>query len=426
MRSNGSVAATYGTVTKTGTGTFTPASGGTAPYEHYGQVQINFILGTTAVGVTGATYTTSVDGGNTVSAVQALGTASSIVIPNTGITITLGAGSIVAGDAITFFTERALLNNTDVTAALAVLLNTRLAWEMVLIDCQYSAGTVGLIDTWLGSLESQGQFKIGLINTRFLLEPTPATETPATFAAAMATLTSGDASNRMCVGADGGHATSLITGYFLKRPTALALAAMACSLTPNIGTDPAYVGGAGPVPGFQTGLNGQPNDWDEAVYGGTVGILDPLRLTTLRTFPPGPDSPAGTFITNANVLITAGSPIAYIQILRCLNKACRISWANLNTQLGRGVNLVTNAQTGNNNIDPADAHDIEGLVNPPVAAGLAGQVTATNFALSRDDILNVAGAAVTAVVEVQAKFYLKGIIVTAAIVKSISVPLGGV
>lgn len=417
MRSNASIAGARGTITKNIAGSASVTAAATNPYEHYA-VQVD-ILQSGTVGAAGITYQYSLDGGTTVSAPQALGTQTTLTIPNSGVAYTLGSGGTLdVGDNWSEFTERPLLNNADVSAALAVLQTTRLPWEGVLIDCQYTTGTVGEIDTWLASLEPKGQFHWAAINTRFLTEPTPTGETPAAYAAAMATLTENDATNRMCVGADGGHVVSLITGLNLKRPTALALAAMAMSLTPNIGTDPSDVEN-GPVEGFQIDVGSNPNDWDEDIY----QSLDSLRLVTLRSFAPG--GPQGVYITNPNVLIPNGSNIVWLQYLRVLNKACSIAWQVLSGLLSKGVRTVVNQSTGALTIDPRDAQTIEALVNDPLKRALAGQVSGTSFAIDRSQDLSTPGTPINASVGVQGLFYIKGFNVVVGLVKSITSPIGG-
>jgi hypothetical protein len=414
--STASIAGTYGALTKTIAGTCVPTAGATQPLLH-DNVAITVVNGGT-IGVAGITYTWTIDGGITVNGPAALGTSSTLTLPGTGVSFALAAGTLIAGDTWQCFTERPLLNNADVAAALIPLGNTKLPWEGVFIDCQYGTGTVSLIDTWLAGREANGQFNFAVINTRFLLEPCPTGEVPSVYAAAMIAATGQDVSNRMCVCADGGRLTSLITGFTTKFPTSLALCAMAMSLTPNIGTDPAYVGN-GPVEGFAISSNGNPLDWDEFLY----QSLDSQRLTTLRTFATG--GPVGTFITDANVLISSGSNIYWLQLLRVLNKACSIAWQILNTQLSRGVRTVYNATTGAINIFPADAQTIEGLVGGPLTSGLSGQATAAGFAMNRDDNLTTPKAPVNASVSIVPLVYLKNIVVTASLVKTISAPIGG-
>lgn len=416
MRATASVAGARGTITKNVVGSSVVTAAATNPFEHYAaQVAI---LQSGTVGTAGITFQYSLDGGTTVVGPLALGTATTLTIPNSGVAYALAAGTLLVGDNWSEFTERPLLNNSDISTSLAVLQTTRLPWEGVLIDCQYSSGTVGEIDTWLGSLEPNGQFHFAVINTRFLTEPTPTGETPAAYAAAMATLTGTDSTNRMCVGADGGHVVSLITGFDLKRPTALALCAMAMAVTPNIGTDPADVE-LGAVPDYQIDVNSNPNDWDEDLY----QALDSLRLVTLRSFAPG--GPQGVYITNSNVLVPNGSNIVWLPYLRVLNKGCSISWQVLTTQLNKGVRTVLNTTTGGLNIDPRDKQSIEALVNDPLKRSLAGQVVATQFTIDPTQDISTPGTPINATVAIQGLFYIKGFNVTVGLVKAIASPLGG-
>ena len=411
-----SVAGSYGAITKTIAGSGTVVAGATQPLLHY-NVQVTVVNGFT-VGVAGGTVTWTVDGGDVVNGPLAVGTGSTLTLPGTGVSFAIGL-VFAAGDTWQCFTERPMMNNADLAAGLATLGMTNLPWEGVLLDAQYGTGTVSLVDTWLRGREANGQFNFALLNTRFLLEPCPTGEAPSVYAAAMIAQTGGDSSGpHLREGADGGRLTSLLTGFTTKFPTSLALAAMAMSLTPSIGVDPAYVGN-GPVEGFQISSNGNPLDWDEFLY----QSLDSQRLTTLRTFASG--GPTGVFITDANVLMTSGSNIYWLQLLRVLNKGCRIAWQILNTQLSRGVRTVFNANTQAENIDPRDAQTIEALVNVPLASGLAGQVTASNFAINRDDDLSEPKAPCNSAVSIATLVYLKNIVVTAALVKSISVPRTG-
>ena len=409
-----------GTFVKNIGGTCVPTTvvAGLGPLLHY-NVKIVIVAGGT-VGTPGITYTWTVDGSDVVSPVTALGAATQLALPNTGVAFNLpGASTLLAGDNWSVYTERPLLNNADVAAAIATLGNTKLPWEGVLIDAQYGTGLVAVVDTWLAGREANGQFNFALLNTRFLLEPTPTAETPSVYAAAITAQTASDASNRLCVCADGGHLTSLITGFTTKFPTSLALAGMAMAVSPNIGTDPAEVD-LGPVPGFEISASGNPNDWDEFLY----QSLDSQRLATLRTFASG--AAPGTFVTNANVLISGGSNIYWLQLLRVLNQGCAIAWRVLTTQLSRGFDTVFNQTTGAVNIKETAAQSIEGIVNPPLAAGLSGQCVRSAFNLNRDDDLSQPNARLNASVGIVPRFYAKNIQVTAALVKSISAPTAGV
>lgn len=407
-------AATYGTVTHTGViGSSIPTAGGTAPLEHYDVIVIVVVGGT--IGVAGITYTYSLDGGTTTSGVQSLGTATTLTIPNSGVSFALAAGTLLAGDTWSCFTERALATDSDLPASFTALQNTRIAWEGAFIDCVFDSSTVGLVDTWLTGLEAVGQYKFAILNTRFKTEPQPTAESEAAYAAAMTTLTASSASIQIAVGADGGHVSSPITGLSLKRPTGLLLGAKAMSIT--IGTDAAYVA-TGPLPGVQiSDGSGNPLDHDENIF----PDLDGLRLATLRSFAAG--GPEGVYITNPNVIQPNGDDFPYLQLVRVMNRACTIAWSVLTTQLSRGVNKnpKPDPNTGEVYIFEPDAAAIESLVNGPVRQALKGEVSAVSFSLSRTDDLSVTPAVVHGTVSIVAKAYIKGYQVQAQFSKTIQV-----
>lgn len=407
---NPSVLGTYGAITKAIAGSGTVTEGSTAPLLHY-DVEVTVQKGFT-VGAAGGTVTWSVDGGDNVQGPVQVPTSGTLALGNTGVSFTL-TGTFAQGDTWSCFTERPMANNADVSSALATLGTTRLPWEGVLIDAVYGTGTVGLVDEFLGGLEAKGQYCFGLLNTRFMNEPSPTAETPTVYATAMIAQTENDASDRIVVGADGGHMTSTVTGFTTKMPTSLAVGARAMQTTPNIGTDPAQVD-LGPIPAFTISSGSNPLDWDEDLY----ESLDDARLATLRSFAPG--GPVGTYITNANVLISSGSNIYWLQLLRVLNKGCRIAFKVLTTQLSKGVRTVFNDKTQAVNIDPRDAQTIEHLVQSPLASGLSGQCTETGFDLHTDDDLSTAGAPCNGDVLIVPLVYLKDFVVKTALVKTIS------
>jgi hypothetical protein len=307
------------------------------------------------------------------------------------------------------------MSDTDITTAMGTLTNSRLPWEGVLIDAAFQTGTtVGLLDELLGALEAKGQFKFGLLNTRFKREPQPTAETESAYATAITTTLGSQTSERISVGADGGHIPSPLTGFNLKRPTSLILAARAMKLVPNIGTSPSYVA-LGPVDGVTIAdSNGNPFDHDEDLFPN----LDSLGFTTLRSFAPG--GPQGVYITHPNIVSPSNSSIRYLQHLRVLNKACGIAWSVLTGQIQLGVRSQVNSNTGALNIAEIDAQKIEALVNTQLVPTLKGQVTGAQFSLSRDDNLLANPVILTGQVSIAALIYVDGFAVQVALVKDIS------
>lgn len=410
IKATASTVATYSAMTFVGTGTSVPtATSATFPIDDF-NVLVTCTTGGTR-GTPGIAYTYSLDGGLSTSSVQALGSATAIVIPNSGVSISLATGTLVAGDTIACTTVGPKMSTGDLSTALEALRIANLPWEFVLVGSHDATSTsVGILDTWLQLREAEGRFRGFFCNSRMKSSG----EDEPTFLTAMTTAFGGTASIRGCVGTDGGNVVSAIPGRGVtqKRQTALALAARTMAIP--YGQDPAYVR-TGPVLGF--GLpdsNGNPSNHDENYYGG----LDAQRLVTLRTF----DRKAGTFLTNANVISTTGSDYVYVQHVRTMNRALELTFDVLTNELSRGVN--TNPKLGPLGevyVAEEDAKKIEQLVNQSIAE-LRGQVADLRFVLSRTDNIGSNGPVIlSGEVQLSALRYAKQYQVNGAFVRTISV-----
>lgn len=405
-----SVAGAYGTFTTAVSGSSAVATTGT-PLDEFNFVRVTIVAGGT-VGTPGITYTYSLDSGVNVSGVTALGAATTLSIPNTGVAFTLGAGTLLAGDTWTVPTTRPQPNNSDLVAALEALRVTSLPWENVLIDADATSTTVNTVDAWLAGLEQVGSFHGAFLSSRHKLLPVPTAESEATFAAAMATQFNPVASIRLAVGTDAGDLASQVTGVVQPRPMALALAVKCAQI--SVGTDPAFVA-TGPVPFGIDDASGNPKWHDEQLYPG----LDDLRLSTLRSLP----QENGTFITNGNVLSPGGSDYVFVQHFRCMNAACNVAYQLLTQQLSRGVGKQPpNPVTGAIYILEQDAAMIETIITSQMRKALLNQVVDVQFVLARNDDLSAnSGATVHGQVEIEALAYLKKFLVQAKFVKAITV-----
>jgi hypothetical protein len=420
IRAAASTAAAYSAIDDDGvTGTSAVTASATAPLDDYQDVTFKVIHGGT-IGVTGITYQYSLGPGH-LSPVTALGTATSAAfnapVTNTpsGVSLDFAAGTLVAGDVVTFSTTGPRMTNSDLVEALEALRLTKLPWDAVLVgNCDAASTTIATLNQWLTDLEGRGVFKMGYMNTR---HKTPA-ESEAAFATAMATVRSAASPTiRIDVGTDGGDVASGITGLLQVRPTALAVSTRALSGT--IGTDPAFVG-SGSIPNFAIyDSAGNPKWHDENLFPG----LDDLTFTTLRTI----DGEDGIFITNANLFSGAGSDFVYDQHARTMNAACTIVYGILTRELGRGVRKQeADPITGAVYILDDDATAIEELANAAERRALEKEVDAVQVALSRTDDLSSNGPnKLTASVELEAFAYIKEFDVGAKFVRSISVNLGG-
>lgn len=409
VRATASTAGTYnGSVTHTGAGTSVATATVGAPYDDF-EIVVKFLTGGT-IGVAGITYQVSLDNGKTYGAVLSLGTANTIAPAGTGATLSLAAGTILAGQTEAFKTTGPRLTAGDITTALEALRVSSQPWEMVLIlGHDATATTITNVDAWLSGLETSGKFRGFLMNTAM-----KGSTAEATFATAQSTAYGASATIRGGICADGGELPSLIpgrAGYVIGRPAALAV--MARLMKISYGTDAAYVND-GVVPGFKLpDAKGNPNFHDENLF----PTLSDLRLTALRTF----DRRAGTYINDPLVLSPSGSDYVYLQHVRVMNRACEIAYDILTGELSRGV--LTNPKpgpTGQIYIAEEAAQEIDDLVSMGLNE-LRSEVTAIDLVLSRtDDIGSNGPALVTSELFINGKRYIKQFTVNSSFVRTIS------
>jgi hypothetical protein len=407
VRGTGSVVGTYGTITKTGAGTANFTAGGTAPRDDY-DVYVEFVTGGT-VGTAGITYRYSLGGANgPMSGIIALGTANSIVIPNSGVTLAIGAGTIAAGTTVTLRTNRPRMNDADLTAALEALRVTSAPWEAVVIDADATAATVSLVDQWIRNLAAAGRFK-----TSFLTAAPKGTATATQYRDTLAATFAEASSLDVVVAADLADVTSSISGIVQPRPWGALIAARAMA-TP-LGTDLAYVA-LGPVVGAGIkDARGNPKYHDEDRYPG----LDALRLATARSFP----TRNGVFPTNVPMLSPVGSDYVYLQHARVINRGAEIAYEVLEGQLSRGVRKNPQPGPGGERyISESDAMLLEQLVNAELSRQLVrpGFVDDMQLLVSRtDDIRSNQGAVINAELQCVSLAYVKKFQVTAKFVTEI-------
>jgi Protein of unknown function (DUF2586) len=414
IRPGTSTASSTGSVTKTGTGNFSPSA---APASGYGcsddyNILVNFITGG-ALGTAGITYQVSFDGGVSFSPTTALGTALTITptIPETGapsgvvITVGVSTATVVAGDSLTFTTIGPRMTTSDLGTSLTSLQLTSQPWDLLLVHGETTNTFVSQIDTWLTSLEAAGSFHTAVANTRF--KSSLETESESAYAAALTTLTSAMASIRVAVGADGAAMVSPISGITKATPTSL-YAAMFAESNP-IGVDIAQVS-LGPLPNAAiNNAMGSPLYHDEYQYPN----LDSLRLVTLRSFP----DRQGVYITNPNLISAAGSDFTYLQYARVMNAGCAMAFTTLTNLLSQGIR-----------VDPKTGFILEiqrakwqRTVQLAIDKVLAGQVSGSSFTIAKDDNISGNGpATLTCTLQVLGFKYVKTFKVVAEFVNQLA------
>lgn len=404
-----STAAVYSAITKTGAGTATPVAGGTAPLDEY-SVTIDFPAGGT-VGSAGMTWRYSVNGSD-YSLPQAIGTATSVTIPGTGITVSLGTGTIVAATKLTFTTTSAKMTNTDLVNSLEALRVTTQPYESILLDMVADDATVTLCNTWLQTLNKRGKFPTIVLTAR----ARNAGESEAAYLTALSALFSPSISTDIVVCADVADNTSAVDGRTYARPAGLFVMGRGMSIP--LGQDAAYVA-TGALPGCRiTDALGNPKYHDENNFPG----LDDVRITTLRTI----DGFDGVYITNAKLVSSTGSDYVFWQHARTMNRGCAIAYQVLTKQLSKGVKKKREpGPNGERYIAEAEAQMLETLANAPIAAELVtpGMVDDMRVIISRtDDIRSNQGATITVYLQSVALGYVKKFSVFVSYVTAIAAP----
>jgi len=257
------------------------------------------------IGTAGITYQTSLDGGRTFSPVTALGTATTLTISGTATELDFAAGTLLAGDKVTYTTHAPAPSAVELGAALTALGNSNLDWEFALIATPITAAIFDQLETSFAAMQAAGKYRAWIGNTAM---PTPG-QSEAAFKTAMDAIFTSKATTIGSVYAGDAKTFSAVSGRIYRRPVALSVGAMQASVSEEV--DIADVD-LGPVPGVSiVDDNGNPENHDEAVYPG----LDDSRFGTLRTW----NNRNGVYVTRPRVLSSAGSDFSIMPYRRVMN-----------------------------------------------------------------------------------------------------------
>jgi hypothetical protein len=372
VRSGTTTAGTAGTIDHSGViGTSHPTVSGAAVDEY--EIYVVIVTGGT-IASAGITYQWSLDAGRTLSPVTALGTATSIVIGSTGVTLSFAGGTLLAGDVITTRTTPPLESTGDLTTSLAAVQASSLTWDYVVPASVVTAAQFAALDTWMGTLWALGKHRKFIANARG-----PAvSESEAVYLAAFDAEFGASTSlyGALCFGY--ARTLSAVSAYQLRRPVAWPVAARAAKLA-RPSRDDMSAPMLGPLPSDVqlTSATGNPSEHDEAVYPGA----DAARALTLRTL----EGYQGVYVTRPRIFAPTGSDFVWWQYRSVINRVADAVRRELTRRLRAPVRV--NRTTGY--ILEQDAIDIELGVNAAVDAevGAGPDVSSHSFVLSRADNL---------------------------------------
>ena len=177
------------TATIPGAGTSAVTLTGTPFDTYYGRVTV--LTGGT-IGSNGIVIGVSVDAARSTLVTVQLGTATTYVIPNTGLTLNFGAGTLVAGDYYSWISTEPLWSDAGISAALASLLTVALPFQDVMIpggsSASTGAGTAGAVsadvtavDGYMTTLFNNRRYARCLLQARDALWGGTSTETEVTW-----------------------------------------------------------------------------------------------------------------------------------------------------------------------------------------------------------------------------------------------------
>ncbi len=354
-----------------GTSTIT-LDAATHPFDDY-EAGILFVAGGTR-GTAGITYQWTLDGGRTLSAVTALGTATSITIPGSGgVKVDLGAGTIVAGDAVSFLCIAPAWDSSALSDALDALAAARINWEFVLIVGELDATDAGTVDAKLTSMHGDGKHRWAIGSARI---PTVG-ETEAAYKTAMDAEYGDFTSTSLALCAGASKQLSSLSRRSYRRPVSMSAAPRIASVSEEVDVAELDLGA---LPGVSIrDANGNPDEHDEANNPG----LDDSRFLTLRTW----EGREGVFVTNPRIIAPTGSDFIFVQFRRVMN----IARTTLETYLVNRLSKAIRVDKKTGFIREEDARDIESGANAALRSKLLKKpkASAVAFTLSRtDDILS--------------------------------------
>lgn len=371
-RSNPTTAGGYGTVNVAAvTGTSVVTAGAGVPDNDY-DVIVEVLTGGTR-GVAGIIFRYSLDNGVNWSADQALGTATTATCAR-GVSFAIAAGTLVTGDKWTVATTGPKNLSADLTDSLAALKDTYSGeWLRVLVFADGDATMIAQCETWAKSFHVDGKYPEMIMCTR---PRTWASESRATYQAAMAVIAAAVQTTETSVCVDQEEMVSEVNGWRLRVPQSVSYAARLMIIDDSQDASAKADGSLASV--FLETAYGDAKYHDERRWPG----LDILGFTTKRTWGGRPITP-GVYVNNPRLLSGAGSDYRYFQHSAIVNRIIEMTFQLCNNRLSRSI--LVDTTTGR--IKESIAKSFEDAISADLRTAFQapGRVSGVQFVLSRTD-----------------------------------------
>ena len=356
---NPTTAGSAGAVTKNGTGLSVITVAGAAN-DAYSVAILITAGGVNPAGGT-ATFQYSLDGGTTWSPVTSVPVSGTYVIPNSGLTLTFSAATLVAADTYTFVCTSPGFSLSDLNAALTAALASSYSFGFVHVvgPASTAAGAAAMaaaVDVQMSTAAVSKRFIWGII------------EVPQDTDANIMTAFANTASTRVMAAAGFAVVASAINGRQLSRSAGWVLAERTAAVT--MGTDLGRVKD-GSLPGVVSISR------DERA----TPALDNARLATLRTI----IGRQGFYINNGRMLSPAGSDYQLAQYRRIIDAFSTICYTALLNFLNDSVTV--DATTGY--ILEASAQNIEAYVGEQAKSVITRPGEASSLTITVNRATNI-------------------------------------
>lgn len=312
------------TVTKTGTGSSAVTLTGNPNDTYYGLITVT--QGGT-IGVNGIQFTVSLDAGRSIYQTVSLGTANTYLIPNTGVTVNFGAGTLVTGDTLAWVSTEPLWNDAGISSAMQALWTLPSTFLDIAITGNATGADVSAFDGYMTTLFNKRRFSRMLTNARDAVWGGTSTETEAAWTTSIAADHVNDSTTRVSVSAGHYNLISPVDQVQYRRPLSwfAAVRDSAVAIQVDLGR---VADGALPQMVIPTKTSGWPfgapnaNSADGFIYHdeSVNPGLDAARFLTAWSLTGLP----GFFIKNPNLMAPPGSDFNWLQHGHVIDVACAI------------------------------------------------------------------------------------------------------
>lgn len=341
------------------------------------------------IGTAQIVFEYSLDGGMSFKKIK-LGTANSYTIPYVGLTISFGAGTLVAGDtALTWTTSAPAWDQAGITAAksaLAKQTTQSLSW-LVVGDISTST-EAGYITTAANAYETTDE---RYVLVRAQVRAATGVETKAQWVAAMDTAMAAVVNQkRLSLGIGEAYKLSPFTGFMIPRPVSWADNVRAFQHDSHIAT---WKKANGPLDGWSL-IDADKNlvHFDERADGGALAA----GFTCFRTWGNGPN---GTFIAKSLTRADINSPLALTHNMAVANIAQTVCQAEAENAVGESLILNADGTAEQTSLN-AIKQRVESSLKRNILSNLRNEgkrASNVSWEPRTDDVLRTPGATLNAV-----------------------------